>query len=374
LHQVHIGRSLDHVEFKQERFKWCDASGRIHDLPKVLPVRNTRYTTEMSRTSHTASMIKVLLCCCTGMPICGGAFATSTRIAPDTDVIFGVYIPDQQPDGNSIVIRGPEGLIVIDTGRHLQHTQQLIDFAQQAHRPIRAIINSHWHLDHIGGDARIRKFYPDVQIYASDALNGAMNGFLAKYSKYLEDEIGKSPEDLKAQGWRDELALIGNLPSALPTEVVTKTAPFMIAGRELVLHLETYSVTAGDVWVFDPATRVLAAGDLVTLPVPFLDTACPQHWKTALGNLAAADFKILIPGHGPPMHRRKFARYRHAYENLFECAAGAKSKEQCADGWVHDVGNLLGDNERSNAKSLLVSYMDTSLRGDPKRIARLCGA
>ena len=318
-------------------------------------------------------MTKFLLCCCVSLTISASVIAATNRIAPDIDVIYGGYVPEQQPDGNSIVIRAPDGLIVIDTGRHVQHTQQIIEFAQQTNRPIRAIINSHWHLDHIGGDARIRALYPNVQIYASDAVKGAIDGFLARYKAYLENAIQKSPNDPKAQGWRDELGIIETAPAAVPTEVITKTAPLMIAGSELVLHLETYSVTAGDVWVFDPATRVLVAGDLVTLPVPFLDTACPEHWKTALRNLAEVNFKILIPGHGALMHRREFARYRHAYENLFECAASAKSKEQCADGWVHDVGNLLGDNERSNAKSMLVSYMDTSLRGDPKRIARLCG-
>jgi len=183
-------------------------------------------------------MSQFLLCCCMTVLFCGTASAASTRIARGIDLIVGTYVPDQQPDGNSILIRGPDGLIVFDTGRHIQHTQQIIDFAQQANRPIRAIINSHWHLDHVGGDARIRTLYPDVQIYASDAIKGAMNGFLARYKKYLGDQIETSPEDLKAQGWRDELAIIENLSAALPTEVVTKTATFTVAGRQLVLHLE----------------------------------------------------------------------------------------------------------------------------------------
>ena len=52
------------------------------------------------------------------------------------------------------------------------------------------------------------------------------------------------------------------------------------------MTLEARAVTAGDVWLFDPATRVLAAGDLVTLPAPFLDTACPERWKAALDRVA----------------------------------------------------------------------------------------
>lgn len=318
-------------------------------------------------------MTKILLCC--GMVVlhCASTSAASTRIAPGIDVIFGIFVPDQQPDGNSILIRAPDGLIVIDTGRHVKHTQQIIDFAQQANLPIRAIINSHWHLDHIGGDARIRSVYPDVQIYASDALKGAISGFLARYRKYLENEIQKSPDDPKTQASRDELAIIETAPSALPTEIITKTVQLTIAGRQLVLHLETNSVTGGDVWVFDPATRALVAGDLVTLPVPFLDTACPEHWKSALGHLAEADFKILIPGHGAPMHRHEFDRYRHAYENLLECAGGTKSKEECAAGWVHDAGSLIADKDRSYAKTLMASYVDGSLRAAPTRIAKLCG-
>jgi glyoxylase-like metal-dependent hydrolase (beta-lactamase superfamily II) len=317
-------------------------------------------------------MTRALFCCGIGLLQCANTLA-AIRIAPGIDMIVGTFVPDQQPDGNSVLIRVPNGLIVIDTGRHVQHTQLIIDFAGQRNHPIRAIINSHWHLDHIGGNSRIRALYPDVQIYASDALKGAMSGFLAKYQNYLEDKIEKAPEDMQAPSWRDELEIIEKLPAALPTEIVSKTAPYTIAGRELVLHLEPYSVTAGDVWVFDPATRVLVAGDLVTLPVPFLDTACAEHWKSALEHLAKVDFRVLIPGHGAPMHRREFATYRHAYDNLLECATGTKTKERCVDGWVHDVGNLLAENERANAKSMLVGYMDNLLRGDPKRIARLCG-
>jgi glyoxylase-like metal-dependent hydrolase (beta-lactamase superfamily II) len=323
--------------------------------------------------SRYPSLTRSLLCCCVGALLCSGAFAASGRIAPGIDVIFGVFVPDQQPDGNSILIRAPEGLIVVDSGRHVQHTQQIIEFARQTGLPIVAIINSHWHLDHIGGDAKLRAAYPNVQIYASDALKEAIGGFLLRYGKYLVDAIQKSPSDPQVQAWRDELAIIETSSMALPTEVITKTAPLSIAGRQLVLHLETNTVTGGDVWVFDPTTRVLIAGDLVTLPVPLLDTACPEHWKSALRHLQSADFKILIPGHGAPMHRREFDRYRHAYDNLLKCAGGGKSKEQCADGWVHRVGNLLENQDRSHAKTSMASYVENSLRANPARIAKLCG-
>jgi glyoxylase-like metal-dependent hydrolase (beta-lactamase superfamily II) len=304
-----------------------------------------------------------------------GAASAATSIAPGIDLVPGRFIPNHQPDGNSILFSAPDGLIVMDTGRHAEHTQQILDYAKQTGQPIRAVINSHWHLDHIGGNPRIRGAYPKVRIYASDALVEARKGFLADYRKQLDDAIVKSADDRQLQqSFRDEIAIIDTGAALAPDEVITQTRTLRIAGRKLELHLEKNSVTAGDVWVFDPAARVLAAGDLVTLPVPFLDTACPARWKSVLDDLAKADFKLLVPGHGAPIQRREFEAYRAAYGNLLACAASAKAKSECIDGWLSDVGTLIAEKDRLFAKSLLDYYVDSSLRADPAKTAKFCGA
>jgi len=105
------------------------------------------------------------------------AFAAAhaqTEIAPDTWLISGATPPDAQPDGNTVIIDSMPGLIVFDTGRHAAHTQQILDFATRAHAPIKAIINSHWHLDHIGGNKLIRAAYPGVRIYARPVDQGTL--------------------------------------------------------------------------------------------------------------------------------------------------------------------------------------------------------
>jgi glyoxylase-like metal-dependent hydrolase (beta-lactamase superfamily II) len=192
--------------------------------------------------------------------------APVNSVAPGIEVIFGTLPEGRQPDGNTVIFTAPDGLIVMDTGRHAQQTQQILDFAARADEPIVAIINSHWHLDHIGGNSRIRGAFPNAHIYASTALSGALQGFLSDYRQDLE------------------------------------------------IRLEKNAVMAGDVWLLDPTTHVLASGDLVTLPVPFLDTACPRGWKSALDHISHANFKVLVPGHGAPMPRAAFETYRSAYE------------------------------------------------------------
>src|SRR4051794_10375581 len=70
-------------------------------------------------------------------------------------VVPGAFVPGRQPDGNSVVLEGKTGLIVVDTGRHVAHTQAVIDLARAQGKPIAAVINTHWHLDHVGGNVLV---------------------------------------------------------------------------------------------------------------------------------------------------------------------------------------------------------------------------
>lgn len=103
--------------------------------------------------------------------------ASPGEIAPGVHLIRGEFAPGQQPDGNSVIFEQRNGAIVVDTGRHEFHTRAILDFVKP-----RAVINTHWHLDHIGGNALIRREVPGVKIYASGALHDALNGFLANYA------------------------------------------------------------------------------------------------------------------------------------------------------------------------------------------------
>jgi glyoxylase-like metal-dependent hydrolase (beta-lactamase superfamily II) len=298
------------------------------------------------------------------------ATALATHIAKNVDLIPGRFVPGSQPDGNTIVFTAPRGLIVIDTGRHPEHTNAILDFAKESKRPVAAVINTHWHLDHIGGNALVRRTYPNVRVYASSAFAEARTGFLANYRKQLEEAISTSKDPEQTKAWQAEIGLIDSGDALAPDEVITKSGTRDIAGRKLQIGLETRAATAGDVWVFDPSTRVLASGDLVTVPVPFLDTACPSGWSTALDHVAAVNFKTLIPGHGAPMTRADFEIYRTAFKNLLACS---KPSKECVDGWMTDAAPLIKNENPKWLRGMTGYYVDEVLRGDPSHIAKLCG-
>jgi glyoxylase-like metal-dependent hydrolase (beta-lactamase superfamily II) len=300
--------------------------------------------------------------------------SAASLIAPGTYLIEGEAVPNRQPDANSIIIVAPKGLIVFDTGRHKEHAQQLLDFARAQNRPIAAIINSDWHLDHVGGNPLLRAPFPGIRVYASSAIDAARKEFLADYRAQLVTEMAGSAKNPAAQeSMRAEIALIDQGAALGPTEVITKSAPLTIAGRDLQLHLESHAVTAGDVWVFDPETRVLLAGDLVTLPAPFFESACPARWRASLARLEKVPFDWLVPGHGAPMHKPEFTAYRKAFSNLLDCAAGDAGKNVCIEGWISDASVVFRHSKDvSYARTLVGYYVDNYLRHPTERIRKFC--
>jgi len=304
----------------------------------------------------------------------GACACAASLIAPGTYLVEGEATPNRQPDGNSIIMVAPQGLIVFDTGRHKEHAQQLLDFARAQNLPIAAIINSHWHLDHVGGNPRLRAAFPDIRVYASSAIDAARKGFLPDYRAQLATELAAAAKQPEAQdSMRAEIALIDQGAELGPTDPIKSSGPVDIAGRRLQLHLESHAVTAGDLWVFDPQTRVLLAGDLVTLPAPFFESACPARWRAALAHLDKAPFDWLVPGHGAPMRKAQFTAYRKAFSNLLECVAGNAGKNACVDGWIGDASALFASSrDASYARTLIGYYMDNYLSHPTERIRKFC--
>jgi glyoxylase-like metal-dependent hydrolase (beta-lactamase superfamily II) len=130
-----------------------------------------------------------------------GAAPKVRLVEPSYHLVPGSVPLDKGPDGNSIFLDAPQGLILVDTGRHPQHADKLLAYARERGKPIAAIVNTHWHLDHTTGNYDIRAAYPKAQVYATTAIEGALKGFLGRG----RDQAGKrladsaTPAEVKAQ-------------------------------------------------------------------------------------------------------------------------------------------------------------------------------
>ena len=145
-----------------------------------------------------------------------------------------------------------------------------------------------------------------------------------------------------------------------------------IAGRQLEVHLAKFSASEGDVWLYDPATKLVVVGDLVVDIVPFMDTACADGWLRALDEIERATFATLIPGHGPAMDRTAFAAWKRAFTNFVDCGRSSAAKEQCVAGWERDAGVFIDEAHRDYVHTAADYYVTTRLRSSPEEQERYC--
>jgi glyoxylase-like metal-dependent hydrolase (beta-lactamase superfamily II) len=288
--------------------------------------------------------------------------------------IEGGLEPGRQPDGNSVVFEAPDGLIVVDSGRHAEHQRKILALAAARRLPIAALVNTHWHLDHSGGNAELREAAGgELSIHASRAVEGALTGFLARSKAEAVAFLASGKADTAtAAEIEGDIAAVDEPRSLLPTAPADGSGERRIAGRPLSLRLAQHAATAGDVWVYDAASGIVAVGDLVTLPVPFFDTACPEGWRRALTEIAGTPFTRLVPGHGAVMGRPEFMVWKRAFERLLDCAGSSRGDGACIAGWQSEAAALLGPDEGKQVDAMLGYYLKTRLRGKPGERVRYC--
>jgi glyoxylase-like metal-dependent hydrolase (beta-lactamase superfamily II) len=286
-------------------------------------------------------------------------------IAPHTFEIAGEMFPGHEPDGNTYILESTKGLTVIDTGRHENHLRKIELFAEQKHTAIIAVINSHWHLDHVSGNIGLRNVYPGIKVYGSGAIDDALTGFLAKSAESSRQMLATGKLDpVEREEIATDLATIEAGEALKPDVVLTHAETLIIGGRKLQMHVAKNAATAGDVWAFDPGSGVVFVGDLVTFPAPFLDTACGNGWKRALEEVGRVPFRIVAPGHGPLLSRDHFDTYVQAFEKLLSCSNSSQTAPQCAKGWIDQVAGIgeMNEQQKKLGQGMTAYYITDVLR------------
>lgn len=305
--------------------------------------------------------------------LCAACATTPPEAATAWHLVPGTFEPDRGPDGNSVFLDAPGGLILVDTGRHPAHRDRLLSYARERGRPVVALFNTHWHLDHSTGNAELRAAYPDAPLYATDAVEGALVGFFPQSRAAAERFLasGRATAEQRAEIARG-FAAMDNADALRATRPVTASANVEIAGRPLRLNVARFAATESDIWIHDAAAGLVIAGDLVVAPVPFMDTACPEGWRRALDEIAATPFATLVPGHGAPMDRAAFLAWRAAFDALIDCGASDRPRADCVAGWRRDAARFIAPGDERRIGEMAGYYIDTRLRSSPEERARYC--
>jgi glyoxylase-like metal-dependent hydrolase (beta-lactamase superfamily II) len=286
-------------------------------------------------------------------------------IAPGMHLIRPVGVPGRGPDGNTVVIDAPDGLIVIDTGRHAVVTDAILDFAKQAGRPIVAIVNTHWHLDHASGNARLKAAYPKARLYTTTAVDRvlAAGGFLARNLAGARKQFDTVTDPVRRDEMEIFFATMARQDALRPDVPLTASAKMRLAGKPLDVRVTDRAVSDADVWIYDEPSRIAIIGDLITMPVPFFETACPDRWRASLDEVMATPFQTAIPGHGRPMTREQVDVYRTSLSRFVACVRSDEPAATCGKVWVDSASALIDDAfERRKAIAANMEYYVGYLR------------
>lgn len=287
------------------------------------------------------------------------------RPAPETiEVAKGVYLFVSKPygdvgmDGNSVAILSRDGVLVFDSNATpASSALVLAEIRKLTDKPVRYVVNSHWHWDHWYGTETYTKAFPDVKVVAHEKTREMMAGPAIEFNRpgvesQLPGYIGmlenRAAADPSLQPALDEARFFldqkKNAHLVLPTVTYKDTLPITLGERKIeVLHYDR-AVTPGDSFLYLPEEKILVTGDLLINPVSFALSSYPTGWLTTLERMDALDASVILPGHGAPLRDKALlSAHIEAMRELLKAGKDAKARGLDADQAKEEVLPRLHD-------------------------------
>lgn len=325
------------------------------------------------------------------------ALLVSTAVAeqqqPGFDVeqlADGVYAlirsspPGFAVDANNLVVVNDADVVVVDANVSISSTREILAAIRKiTDKPVRYVVNTHWHDDHIVGNQVYRDAFPGVEFVGHAAMRPyltttgvenrkAMVSGVAGFIGFLKGTLEKNESPAGGPLDAEERATFTNdlrmaeryaaeapgFQNVLPTVAIADRLTLHRGDRTIEIRAIGRGHTAADLVVHLPKEGIVAAGDLVVWPVPLVGSNQSHvgDWSATLDSLVALKPAVVVPGHGPVL--RDFA-YLKLLASMF-ASIDAQTRAAVAR----------GESLEAARKSVKLDEFRTKLAGD-SRVRRI---
>jgi glyoxylase-like metal-dependent hydrolase (beta-lactamase superfamily II) len=262
-----------------------------------------------------------------------------------TQLAEGVYqFSDTTPGSpNMVVVVNDSDVTIFDTDLRPSRTRLVLEEIRSlTPKPVRTVINSHWHPDHWSGNAVYSAAYPAVQFVATAESRRIMAAVApswpAIYAGNLErrrvslmeavrtgkraDGSAFTAEQRKArEASNDAYAVFADemrqVVRVLPTLTFNDSLTLYSGSREIRLR-QLDGDAVGSAVAYLPRENVVLAGDLLVSPVTWTTNSFRiAPWIASLKAVRTLDPAVIVPGHGPAF---RDTQYLTLVIELFEAA------------------------------------------------------
>ena len=272
-------------------------------------------------------------------------------------VADGVYFAAAHPQAltncNATIFVNSQDVLVVDAHSKPSAAASLIAQIKKevTPKPVRYLVNTHFHWDHTQGDAAYRATGNKVDIIASETtkqlvaenarnrLKESLAG-VPQIIDGLQARLAKAASPADKDFYKEQIRLaqayqaeMKSFTPELPDITFAKSHVIKDSAHELHVEFHGRAHTAGDVVVFCPQKRAVATGDAIIGFLPNIADGYPREWPRTISSIEELPADKILPGHGAvqPGHDRANQMKNYIEELTALVESGKKAGKPLAE-------------------------------------------
>ena len=230
-------------------------------------------------------------------------------------------------NGNVVVIMGRDASLVVDTGEIPSVAHRMVaEIRGMKAPPVRYILHTHWHGDHLLANGVFKAAWPEAKIIASSHTVSRAAFFYADYPAKAKQRLPILMDDLRKRGLETKneeertflsrtydcveamIPETGEMQYVVPDTVVDGEMTVDLGGLPVEIRFIGVGNTPGDLVAWVPSEKLIATGDMLVAPVPYAIGSDLVPWAATLDRVEALHPAVIVPGHGPVMKDDQYLR------------------------------------------------------------------